>query len=262
MSTILDQIFESKRRRVDEARSRIDLDELTASAIAHRRGSTGHRFRDALANRDRINVIAEFKKASPSKGVINGTADPADVARQYEAQGACGVSVLTEEDHFGGSMDDLRRVRNSISIPVLRKDFIFDGFQIYEAAAAGADAVLLIVASLGQSQLTRLRALIEDELGMDALVEVHTADEMQTAANIGARLIGVNNRDLKTFDVSLDVSRRLAANAPDGAILISESGLSSPEDLVELRSLGYSGFLIGETLMRNPAMLSELVSSK
>ena len=262
MTTILDKIFEAKRRRVAEVRRGIDIDDLAASAISVRRDAARHRFRGALDRRDRINVIAEFKKASPSKGVINESADPADVASQYAKHGACAVSVLTEEDHFGGSLDDLRTVRHAVSIPVLRKDFIFDEFQVYEAAEAGADAILLIVASLNGSQLTRLRALTEDELGMDALVEVHTAEEMQTAAEIGARLIGVNNRDLKTFSVSLDVSRRLAAIAPGDAILISESGLSSRDDLIELRSIGFSGFLIGEALMRDPSMLPVLVGSE
>ena len=262
MNTILDEIFEAKRRRVETARRSVDIDDLATAAISLRRDADRHRLRRALGDRDRINVIAEFKKASPSKGVINGAADPAETARQYEAQGACAVSVLTEEDYFCGSLDDLRRVRSAISIPVLRKDFIFDEFQIYEAAEAGADAILLIVASLDPSHLGRLRELTEDELGMDALVEVHTADEMQTAVDIGARLIGVNNRDLKTFEVSLDVSRNLAATAPADAILISESGLSSRDDLVELRSLGYCGFLIGETLMRDPSILPALVGVK
>jgi indole-3-glycerol phosphate synthase len=252
--TILDEIFEAKRRRVDALKHTTDLDGLIESARRVRAGSSSHRFRSALEKRDRINVIAEFKKASPSKGVINGSANPAEVARSYERAGASAISVLTEEDYFRGSLDDLRAVRDAVSIPVLRKDFVFDEFQIYEAAGAGADAILLIVASLGEEQLRRLRALAEDELGMDALVEVHTEEEMRIAADIGATVIGVNNRDLRTFEVSLDVSRRLASGAPRGSHLIAESGLRSREDIDELSQLGYSGFLIGETLMRSDDM--------
>ena len=150
-----------------------------------------------------------------------------------------------------GSLDDLRKVRTAVSLPILRKDFVFDEFQVYESAAAGADAILLIAGFLDADRLAELRSLAEDELGMDALVEVHTADEMKIAADVGANLIGVNNRDLRTFEVSLDVSRELAKFAPSDATLVAESGLRTRDDLMELRSLGYSAFLIGETLMRS-----------
>jgi indole-3-glycerol phosphate synthase len=199
---------------------------------------------------DRLNIIAEFKRASPSKGVINDQADPVETARAYTNAGACAISVLTEPDYFQGSLEDLRVIRDAVSIPVLRKDFIVDPFQIYEAAEAGADAVLLIVAALSVEELTGLRSLAQEELGMDALIEVHTAEEMKIANDIDAKLIGVNNRDLRSFKVSLDVSRELIRFAPAGAILISESGLRRRDEIVELQSLGYSAFLIGETLMR------------
>jgi indole-3-glycerol phosphate synthase len=160
------------------------------------------------------------------------------------------MSVLTEEDHFNGSLGDLRSARQAVSLPILRKDFTLDEFQIYEAAEAGADAILLIVASLNRSELISLHA-VADELKMDTLVEVHSAEEMEIAKSIGARLIGVNNRDLKSFDVSLDISRRLIEQAPEGATLVSESGLRNRDELLELQALGYNGFLMGETLMRS-----------
>ena len=168
----------------------------------------------------------------------------------YEAGGAAAISVLTEEDRFQGSLDDLRAVRAVVKIPVLRKDFIFDEYQVYESAAAGSDALLLIVAALDDEKLAHLRRLTEDEMQMDALVEVHTIDEMNRATSAGATLIGVNNRDLHSFNVSLEVAVNLASAAPAGVHLVAESGLRSSDDLRRLRALGYQGFLIGETLMR------------
>lgn len=258
MKTILEKVFAAKRRRVEKAKGMIDPTGLAGSAFEIRERSEAHRLRSSIQAGDRLNIIAEFKKASPSKGVINDGRSAAETARTYEQAGAAAISVLTEEDYFMGSLGDLRTVRDAVSIPILRKDFIFDDFQIYEAAAAGADAVLLIVAALDIADLRDLHQLAEDRLGMDALVEVHTERELDTAKEIGARLIGVNNRDLHSFDVSLDVSRRLAAEAADGALLISESGLSNRDELLELKGLGYSGFLIGETLMRSGDISLEL----
>jgi indole-3-glycerol phosphate synthase len=251
MKTILDEIFDTKRRRVEETKCHTDLGRLAESAHRVRAAAVKHSFRQALANREQVNIIAEFKKASPSKGTINDETAPEDAARRYESRGACAVSVLTEEDFFRGSLADLEEVRRAVRLPVLRKDFLFDEFQIFEAAAAGADAVLLIAASLAEDELRRLRSVTEDDLGMDALVEVHTADDMAKAVAVGARLIGINNRDLKTFEVSLDVSRGLIASAPPDAVLVSESGLRSITDIEELSTLGFSGFLIGEILMQS-----------
>jgi indole-3-glycerol phosphate synthase len=227
---ILTEIIARKRERLRQARG-------------------SHRFRSAL-EADGINIIAEFKRRSPSKGMIRGEVSPADIARAYQAGGAVAMSVLTEEDYFAGSLDDLRQVKAAVELPVLRKDFIVEGYQVYESAAAGADAILLIVAALDDELLLRLRRLAEDELQMDALVEVHTSDEMRRAAACGAKLIGVNNRDLRTFAVSLETSLSLAREAPSEALLISESGLNSATDLERLYEAGYRGFLIGETLMR------------
>ena len=211
--------------------------------------STPHKLRNALGS-DGINIIAEFKRRSPSKGIIREGTNPIEIARAYQAGGAVAMSVLTEEDYFAGSLDDLRQVKSTVDLPVLRKDFIIDEYQVYESVAAGADAILLIVAALDDELLVRLRRLAEDELQMDALVEVHTSEEMKRAAACGAKLIGVNNRDLRTFEVSLDTSLSLAREAPADAVLISESGLKSAADLQRLSEVGYRGFLIGETLMR------------
>lgn len=256
--TILEKIVESKRVRVEAAKASIGKGELMEQAKAARSGSAPHRLREALSDRSRVNIIAEFKKASPSKGVINEGVSAADVAKQYQAGGAAAISVLTEEDHFQGSLDDLRSVRAAVDLPILRKDFIFDPFQIFEAAATGADAILLIAAMLDDSQLHDLESLAEDDFGLDALIEVHTLEELERISKFGPKLIGVNNRDLRTFAVSLDVSRDLIKHAPAGSLMIAESGLNTREDIVELKKLGYSGFLIGETLMRSGDPASEI----
>jgi indole-3-glycerol phosphate synthase len=247
---LLSEIVSSKQRRVDQAKKLVSLEQMRALAAEAREDAQAHALLKALSDESKINIIAEFKRRSPSKGEIRRDADATATARAYAAAGAAAVSVLTEEDYFGGSLDDLRAARKTISLPILRKDFIFDGYQVYESAAAGADAVLLIVAALADEALVWLRRIAEDELGMDALVEVHTADEMKRAAACGAKIIGVNNRDLQTFRVSLETSVQLAPIAPKGAVLISESGIQSAGDIRRLRSAGYRAFLIGESLMR------------
>jgi indole-3-glycerol phosphate synthase len=254
----LSDILEKKRARLETARAGRPLAEVRVAALEVRSQSGRHRLREALSRLNRINIIAEVKRASPSKGAIRGDVDPMAIARTYEVGGAAAISVLTEEDRFCGSLDDLRAVRSAVSIPVLRKDFIFDEYQLYEAAAAGADGLLLIVAALNDESLSRLRAITEDELGMDALVEVHDADELKRALSCGARVIGVNNRNLRSFEVSLDVSRDLASHFPNDVLRISESGLSLGADISSLRSIGYDGFLIGEALMRADDPGSEL----
>ncbi len=251
--SFLSEIVDRKRQRVEQAKRAIPID-------APERNS--HRFRDALL-RDGINIIAEFKRRSPSKGIIRANPDLKQIVSSYQAGGASAISVLTEEDYFSGSLDDLRSVKGWVDLPVLRKDFVVDEYQVYESAAAGADAVLLIVAALEADALLRLRRLAEDELGMDALVEVHDAEELKRATTCGATLIGVNNRNLHTFDVSLETSLSLVSVAPKDALLISESGLKTAADLSRLHDAGYRGFLIGESLMRseNPeAALRELMS--
>ena len=253
----LTEIIELKKKRLEIAKANRDFDGLKRAAIAERETARPHRLRENLL-RDQINIIAEIKRASPSKGMINDQIDVAEVARNYENGGACAISVLTEEDRFGGSLEDLRTARKAVDTPLLRKDFIFDEFQIYEAAEAGADVILLIAAMLEDGQLRQLHDLAERELGLDALVEVHTLEELERVKKIGAKIIGVNNRDLHTFKVSLDVSRELIKHAPENALLITESGLSVKEEITELRELGYAGFLIGETLMRSGNAAEEL----
>ena len=247
--TFLNTIFEAKRKRIGEEKRKCDPVDLKERAFAFRVGKENNRLRRALA-RDGVNIIAEIKRASPSKGVINDKIDVAGIARNYDNGGAAAISVLTEEDFFKGSLDDLKTARAATSLPILRKDFVFDEFQIYEAAEAGADAILLIVAMLNHKVLAELYRVAEHELGLDALVEVHTLDELERASNIGAKLIGVNNRDLNSFNVSLNVSCEIIKYKPDGSMMIAESGITSREEIAELRLLGFDGFLIGETLMR------------
>ncbi len=247
----LSEILAEKR----QVAARLQHDSLARGfrerALEIRRNATPHRLLRALeADLPRLKIIAEFKRKSPSRGIIRDDLSAADVARRYERGGACAISVLTDEEYFGGSLEDLSAARSSAKLPVLRKDFIIDPIQIYEAAVAGADAVLLIVAALDDALLGRLREVAEDELGLDALVEVHTSGELRRALDTGAKIIGANNRDLKTFQISLNTSERLIAEAPPDSIMISESGLQSAESLCRLRNLGSRGFLIGETLMR------------
>ncbi|HZI18451.1 MAG TPA: indole-3-glycerol phosphate synthase TrpC [Pyrinomonadaceae bacterium] len=247
----LEKIIARRRTRLSEEKSLRPLEVLRAEAERERESRRTHAFRAALTDSSTVNVIAEFKRASPSKGVINGAAEPGQVARAYETGGAAAVSVLTEQDFFGGSLADLREVRAAARLPVLRKDFVFDEYQVYEAAAAGADAVLLIAAALDDATLLGLRRLAEDSLGLDALVEVHDGEEMRRAEGAGARLVGVNNRNLRTFEVRLETSEALAGLAPAGAVLVSESGINTREDVSRLRACGYGAFLVGESLMRS-----------
>jgi indole-3-glycerol phosphate synthase len=251
MHNFLSEIIGLKQKRLGEAKASTSFETLIEDALVRRQSAEKHALREALIPNSRLNVIAEFKRASPSKGVIRDDVGPAEIALLYESGGAAAMSVLTEEDRFQGSLDDLRTVRATVSLPLLRKDFLFDEFQLYEAAAAGADALLLIVAMLDDETLARLLRITEETLEMDALVEVHNKEELMRAVRAGASLIGVNNRDLRSFNVSLEVSVELIRHAPKDIVMIAESGLNSHEDLVHLRECGYRGFLIGESLMRS-----------
>lgn len=243
----LTHIVEHKRRQIIALQASIAS--LRAQALEKRSRSTAHSFRAALGASTPA-LIAEVKRASPSAGAISTNDDIVSRARSYIRGGAAAVSVLTEESHFGGSLDDLRQVSAAISAPVLRKDFTLDVVQIYEAAAAGASAVLLIVALLQRSEVTHMMDIAENELGLDALVEIHSAEELEIARSAGATLIGVNNRNLSTLAVSLDVARGLASNLLPGEFAVAESGITRPEQVAELSALGYRAFLIGEALMR------------
>ena len=256
--TFLETIIESKRRRVESAKDGADINAVRNCALENRSNAAPHRFRTALQRHDRVNIIAEIKRASPSKGVINDQINVAERASEYELGGAAAVSVLTEEDFFKGSLEDLKLVRKATSLPVLRKDFIIDEFQIYEAAASGADAILLIAAALGDDELRQFISIAETKLGLDVLLEVHDLDELERAKQLDAAVIGVNNRNLHSFEVSLDVSRELALNKPTDSLFISESGLSSANEILELQRLGFNAFLIGETLMRSSGAADDL----
>ena len=248
--TFLGKIIAKTRDTVERQKKETDLAALKRRATEARAYAIPRRLRSALSRTDRTNIIAEIKRASPSRGVINADVDVAALARQYEAGGAAAISVLTEEEYFGGSLDDLRAVRAAVDLPILRKDFTVDEFQIYEAAEAGADAILLIVAALTEAELNGFLGLAQDDLGMDALVEVHGREELAVAKRLGAGIIGVNNRDLHSLEVSLDVSRSLITNRPENALMVAESGITTRDEIVELKHLGFDGFLIGETLMR------------
>jgi indole-3-glycerol phosphate synthase len=249
-SSFLDTILESTRARVEREQSRTDFAEVRRLAQDARSNTSRFRFSEALSMKDGVNIIAEIKRASPSKGLINGGVDVLETARSYQSAGAAAMSVLTEESFFQGSLDDLRTARSAVNIPILRKDFTVDDYQIYEAAAAGADAVLLIVAALTPNEISTFQTSAEN-LGLDAIVEVHNLDELKTAVDCGATIIGVNNRNLRTFEVSLDVSRELAKYKPAGVLMIAESGISTAEEIAELKDLSFDGLLVGETLMRS-----------
>jgi indole-3-glycerol phosphate synthase len=251
MATILSEILGRKREVV--ARLRVDraARDFRDRAMAIRANAKPHLLLRALeSNSGGVKIIAEFKRRSPSAGTIRNDLSATDVATRYERGGACAISVLTDEQYFGGSILDLGAIRASTALPLLRKDFIIDPIQIHEAAIAGADAVLLIAGALDDTALAKLRAIAEDELALDALTEVHTSEELRRALNAGAKMIGVNNRNLQTFQVSLETSERLIAEAPRDRIMISESGLKNAKSLRHLQALGFHGFLIGETLMR------------
>jgi indole-3-glycerol phosphate synthase len=207
-------------------------------------------FAGALA-RTGINIISELKKASPSRGVIREDFRPADLAVALERAGAVALSVLTEEEFFQGSLKDLREARKAVNIPVLRKDFILDAWQVWESRAADADSFLLIVAALSDSMLAELLALGR-ELGMEPLVEVHARPELDRALAAGAHIVGVNNRDLRTLEVLLETSLELAAGIPDECIAVSESGFRTPAEIKQLQAAGFDAFLIGEHLMSQP----------
>jgi indole-3-glycerol phosphate synthase len=248
---IFSQILDRKREAVAQLRADPFSRDFRERALEVRKNAGTHRLRRALEPDSlRPRIIAEFKRRAPSAGVIRADLTVSEVVRFYERGGACAISVLTDEEYFGGSIADLCAARSCTDLPLLRKDFIIDPIQIFEAAIAGADAVLLIVAALDDSSLRELRSLTEDELRLDALVEVHTWEELNRALNAGAKIIGVNNRDLGTFRVSLNTSEQLIAKAPRDRILISESGLQDAKSLRSLQALGFRGFLIGEALMR------------
>ena len=234
-----------RRADVAEAKRRVPVAALEREAAARRHHSLSDRLRRAPAPR----IIAEVKKASPSAGLLQAFYDPAAVAAEYEACGAIAISVLTEPRHFLGSEADLRQVRQAVGLPILRKDFLCDPYQVCEAAAWGADVVLLIAAALDAAGIRDLHQAAV-ALGLDVIVEIHAADELDAALACEGAVIGVNSRNLKTLTTDLAIARGLAAAIPAGRLRIAESGIRRREEIVELQELGYDGFLIGESLLR------------
>lgn len=248
--TILQEIFEKKKLRVENARKAIDYKNFVLKAKKSRRDSKANKFQNAFTDKSQVNIVSEIKRTSPSKGLIKKDVCPKEIARAFERCGASAISVITEEDFFNGGIKDLIEVRSVTNLPILRKDFVFDEFQVFESVLIGADAILLIAAMLDSWKLKNLHSLASD-LGLDVLVEIHNLSELELVKELNLQIIGVNNRDLNTFEVSLDTSRELIRHAPESAIMVCESGLSQREELIEMRKLGFDGFLIGESLMRS-----------
>ena len=254
MSDVLQRILARKREEVAAARAAKSRTELEAAARARLERDAPRGFVAAIERRLAAGepaVIAEIKKASPSKGVIRPEFDPAAIARAYEAAGAACLSVLTDREFFQGSPEYLAAARAACLLPALRKDFLVDEWQVWEACALGADAVLLIVAALEDAALRDLVALAQ-ELGLDVLVEVHDAAELERALALPVRLVGINNRDLRTFAVSLETTWALLPRIPADRIVVTESGIGTPEDVAAMRTRGVQTFLVGEAFMRVP----------
>jgi indole-3-glycerol phosphate synthase len=249
MSTQLDRILAHTLLQVNARKAVADYDLLERKAAAH----TPRGFAAGLKSVGATGpaIIAEIKKASPSKGLIRSDFYPADLARSFQATGAAALSILTDEEFFQGSLAYLEEASSTVTIPCLRKDFILDPFQILEARAAGADAILLIVSAHTDASLTSLRGEARS-MGLDVLCETHDREELERAIALGFNLIGVNSRDLRNFDVRTDIFAELALWMPKDAVVVAESGIRSAEDIVRLRSIGYDAFLVGETLMRQP----------
>lgn len=250
MTTILDKILAHKREEV--AAAKLENSAESRAAEASRFAAPTRGFRRALVETEGVSVIAEVKRQSPSKGLIRADFDPVEIALAYRAAGAACISVLTDTEFFGGSLEIFSQVRAAVDTPLIRKDFIVDAYQIDEARVYGADAILLIVSALSDDQLASLNQHALG-LGLDVLVEVHDEGELDRALAIEATLIGVNNRDLRTFDVDLATTERLAARIDDpNVILVAESGISDADDVSRLEQAGATGFLVGESLMRQP----------
>ncbi len=257
---ILDEIIENKSTEIKESKNSLPLELITEqlkSALPTRD------FFDAINPKGELKIISEVKHASPSKGVFREDFDPVEIAKSYSAGGASAISVLTDEKYFKGSLTYLKNIRAEVDTPLLRKDFIIDPYQVYEARLFGADALLLIVAALDQRDLKDLLE-ITHSLQMNAVVEVHDAEELDRALEADARIIGINNRDLRTFNVDLNVSINLSKKVPGDKIVIAESGIGSIKDIDGLRAEGVHVFLIGETFMKaaDPGQkLKELIES-
>lgn len=249
----LDEILRVKRAEIERLRPR--------AADLHLKALQRKDFRSFKSALKRVDgstaIIAEIKKASPSAGVIAKLFDPVAIAETYERSGADAISVLTDEQFFAGRLDYLAQLRETVSLPLLRKDFILDELQIAESGAAGADAILLIVAALEQKQLVSLSNTAE-KYQLDALIEVHTTGEVDRALEAGAKIIGINNRDLNTFDVDLSITEKLSEHVPDDVVLVSESGIKNPQNVARMKRCGINAILVGEALMRGETTIELL----
>lgn len=253
--TVLRKIIARKHEEVAERSARVTIEQLSARIESQRGSATDPRGFVASLQRaldqGRSAVIAEVKKASPSKGVIRPEFHPAEIARSYEQGGAACLSVLTDVDFFQGADAYLQEARSACSLPVIRKDFIVDPYQVYEARAIGADCILLIAAALDDASLKALNALAT-ELGMDVLIEVHNGEELARTLPLGNRLVGINNRNLHNFEVSLEHTFELLERIPEDRMVVTESGIHTPDDVAAMRAHGVNSFLVGEAFMRAP----------
>ena len=258
---ILDRIVESKKRILDKSKIECNINSLE-DIIGKLPEALNFKNSLRKQNINDIKIIAEVKKASPSKGIIREDFDPLKIARQYEANNAAAISIRTESEFFMGKLDFLREIKIAVNIPLLRKDFLFDPYQIYEARANGADAVLLIAAILEKSLLEELLFVVK-KLSMNALVEVHTKEDLKKVLQTDAEIIGINNRNLNTFDTNIQTSIDLMADIPESKVIVTESGIKTKEDIQKLSKAGVDAFLIGESFMRadNPGeMLNSFVN--
>ncbi|MFV0390210.1 MAG: indole-3-glycerol phosphate synthase TrpC [Pyrinomonadaceae bacterium] len=260
MSEILDKIGQKRKQRIASEKLEKSMDLVRNAALLACKETKPNRFLSAINTEGMPQIIAEFKRASPSKGVFALAAEPAIIARNYESGGAAALSVLTEPDFFCGADQDLLAIKDATSLPILRKDFIIDEYQVYQSALLGADAILLIAAVLTGDEIAHFSSIAK-ELKLDVIVETHTAVELEIAIEANARIIGINNRNLRNFDVSVETFISLAKRVPNDRVLIAESGIKTREDLCLMAKHGANAALIGETLMRAPdqiAMLQEL----
>lgn len=243
----LDEILAKKREEVELKKQKVPLEELLGKLrfLRPRRD-----FKESISKADKVNLIAELKKASPSRGIIREDFDPVVIARTYEANGARALSVLTDEPFFKGKLSYLGKIREATTLPILRKDFIVDEYQVYQSALAGSDAVLLITSILANEKMAKFLA-IASELQLDCLVEVHTKEDVARALEVGSEVIGINNRDLRTFKVSLEATEKLIGLIPKGKVIVSESGIKTHEDVTKLKALGVNAVLIGEAFLES-----------
>ena len=251
---ILSRILEEKKRHLESVKKRVSLKEISDSAKSIFVKSS---FKKNISRPHHMNLIAEIKKSSPSKGILRGDFNPIKIAITYQANGASAISVLTDERFFEGKLEYIREIKSHVSVPILRKDFIIDEYQIFETVTAGADAVLLIAGILSQDELKRFYDL-SVKLGLDVLVEVHNEEDLEKALASDAEIIGINNRDLSNFKVDLSTSQRLSRLIPQNKVIVSESGIRTYEDVMFLRSLGIHAVLIGEAFMESDDIASKM----